>query len=166
MPTRSFPRGHGAAPCLWRELTSRFAPLPTLRSVLRARPHLDHAARAYSIAQAHHAFDLGAMLAAEERAFLFESVTDDMDAAVLAGRRQRMDRALEAVEGVGRAVHAHLKRLVVVVSAGFASGHDCLPFGWRMVLEPITRAIPRRFRPVRGLCGEMTRDSGDDGDSG
>src|SRR6266511_5201059 len=118
---------------------------------LRAGPHFDHAARSYSVAQADHAFDLGAMLAAEERAFLFEPVTEDMNAAIVASRSQRMDRALEAVEGMGRAVHVHLKRLVVVVSAGFASGHDCLPFGWRMVFEAITRAIPRRFRPVRGL---------------
>jgi hypothetical protein len=29
---------------------------------------------------------------------------------------------------VGGAVHAHLKRLVVVVSAGLASSHDGLPF--------------------------------------
>src|SRR3977135_140774 len=82
--------------------------------------HFDHAACSYSVAQAEHAFDLGAMLAAEERAFLFEPVTDDMNAAIVAGRSQRMDRAFEAVEGVGRAVHAHLKRLVVVISAGFA----------------------------------------------
>jgi hypothetical protein len=38
-----------------------------------------------------------------------------------------MDRALEAIESVGRAVHTHLKRLVVVISARFAFGHDCLP---------------------------------------
>src|SRR5215831_6502316 len=57
--------------------------------------------RADAVAQAGYANGLGAMLAAEEGAVLFESVADDADAAVLAGRRQRMDRALEAVEGVG-----------------------------------------------------------------
>jgi len=69
------------------------------------------------------------MLAAKEGAVLLEAVPDDADAAVLAGRRQRVDRAFEAVEGVGGAVHGHLKRLVVVVSAGFASGHDNLATG-------------------------------------
>src|SRR3979411_538278 len=67
------------------------------------------------------------MLAAEERAVLLEPVTDDADAAVLAGRRQRMDCAFEAVKRVGGAIHAHLERLVVIVSARFASGHGNLP---------------------------------------
>jgi hypothetical protein len=68
------------------------------------------------------------MLAAEECAFLFEAMTDDMNTAIVAGWSQRMDGALKAVEGMGPAVHAHLKCLVIVISAGFASGHDCLPF--------------------------------------
>src|SRR5262245_18582421 len=80
--------------------------------------------RADAIAQAGYANGLGAVLAAEEGAVLLEPVADDADAAVLAGRRQRMDRAFEAVEGVGGTVHADLKRLVVVVSAGFTSRHD------------------------------------------
>src|SRR5262249_44541965 len=92
---------------------------------LRAGAHFDHAACPYSVTQAGHAFH-----GAEERAFLFEAVTEDMNAAIVAGWSQRMDRALEAVEGVGGAVHAHLKRLVVIVSAGFAFGHDGLPFAW------------------------------------
>src|ERR1700754_3385289 len=90
--------------------------------------------RAEAVAKSGDANHLGAMLAAEEGAVLFEAVTDDADAAVLAGWRQRVDRAFEAVEGVGGAVHAHLKRLVVLVSARFASGHGNLPlapFGLR-----------------------------------
>jgi hypothetical protein len=67
------------------------------------------------------------MLATEEGTFLFEPVTDNMNAAIVAGWSEGMDRTLEAIEGVGLAVHAHLKRFVVVVSAGFASGHDVLP---------------------------------------
>src|SRR4030081_1407160 len=66
------------------------------------------------------------MLAAEERAVLLQAVTDDPGAAVLAGRRQRRDRALEAVEGVGLAIQGDLERLVVGGSAGFASGHGVL----------------------------------------
>ena len=64
------------------------------------------------------------MVAAEECAFLFEPMTDDMDSAISTGGSERMDRALKAIEGVGRAVHAYLKRLVVVISAGFADRHD------------------------------------------
>jgi hypothetical protein len=71
------------------------------RKSLRARTYFDHAACSYSVAQADHAFDLGTMLAAEERAFLFEPVTEDMNAAIVAGRSQRMDSAFEAVESVG-----------------------------------------------------------------
>ena len=40
------------------------------------------------------------MLAAEESPFLLEPVADDADAAILAFRRQRMDRTFEAVEGI------------------------------------------------------------------
>src|SRR3984893_8493532 len=99
---------------------------------LHAGAQFDHAACPYSVTQAGHAFGLCAMVAAEERAFLFEAVTEDMNAAIVAGWSQRMDRALEAVEGVGGAVHAHLKRLVVVVSAGFASSQTASKV-WRRV---------------------------------
>src|SRR5688572_26864295 len=84
------------------------------------------AARSHAITQAGDALHLGAMLATEIGAVLLEAMTDDTDPTVLAVRRQRMDRAFEAVEGVGRAVHADLEALVVVVSARFASGHDDL----------------------------------------
>jgi len=86
-----------------------------------------------AVAQAGDAGPLGAMLAAEERPFLLEPVADDADAAIVAFRRQRMDRAFEAVEGMGGTVHAHLERLVVVVSAGFTSGHeDLAPVAWEL----------------------------------
>ena len=64
------------------------------------------------------------MLAAEEGALPLEAVTDNADAAVRAGGRQRMDRAFEAVVGVSFAAQNHLKRLVVIVPAGFADCHD------------------------------------------
>src|SRR5271165_2266072 len=83
------------------------------------------------------------MITTEEDAFLLQPVTDNMNAAIVAGRSQRMDRALEAVEGVGRAVHAHLKRLVVVIAAGFASGHGGLPFAWRGLLSYNPRRTAR-----------------------
>jgi RNase P/RNase MRP subunit POP5 len=79
-----------------------------------------------AVAQARHAGLLGAMLAAEEGPLLLQSVADDADAAILACRRQRMNGAFEAVEGVSGVTHRHLKGLVVIVSAGFTSGHDDL----------------------------------------
>ena len=64
------------------------------------------------------------MLAAEESTLPLEAVADNTDAAVRAGRRQRMDRAFEAVVGVSLAAQNYLKRLVVIVPAGFADCHD------------------------------------------
>src|SRR5215475_3159963 len=128
--------------------------------------------RADAIAQAGCANGLGAMLAAEEGAVLLEPVADDADAAVLAGRRQRVDRAFETVEGVGGAVHADLKRLVVVVSAGFTSRHDnprngcgfgpALPRRFRPLLRPDGRAFARHSRRVRHfgrkIAGKRARE--------
>ena len=113
---------------------------------LHAGTHFDHAACSYSVAQAHHAFYLGAMLAAEEGAFLFESVTDNMNPAIPAGWSQRMDCTLEAVERVGCTIHGHFERLVVVVSAGFASSHDGISLTLEKGVHTTTRAGPRRFR--------------------
>jgi hypothetical protein len=57
------------------------------------------------------------MRAAEKCAFLFEPVTDDMNTAISAGRSERMDSTLEAIEDMGPPIHVHLKRFVVVISA-------------------------------------------------
>jgi hypothetical protein len=81
---------------------------------------------ANAVAQPGDANHLGAMLAAEEGAILLQPMPDDADAAILACRCQRVDGAFEAVERVGSTVHAHLKGLVVIVSAAFTSGHDDL----------------------------------------
>src|SRR6476620_7172433 len=98
------------------------------------------------------------MLAAEENPFLLESVAHDMDAARLAFWRQRMDRAFEAVEGMGGTVHAHLERLVVVVSARFTSGHeDLAPVAWARGYNPAHRG---QFRPKwHGEAAEIPRIS-------
>src|SRR5262249_54408418 len=87
------------------------------------------------------------MLAAEEGAVLLEAVSDDADAAVRAGRRQRMDRAFEAVEGMAGTVHADLKCLVVVVFPGFTSGHDNLTAALGVGREVIPGPCRTRFRP-------------------
>jgi hypothetical protein len=95
---------------------------------LRWGPHFNHAAHSYSVTQTFHALCLSAVLTTEEGTFLFESVTDYVNAAMPASWSECVDRTFEAVKSVGSAVHDHLKGLVVIVSAGFASCHDDLPF--------------------------------------
>src|SRR5688572_3720208 len=80
-----------------------------------------------AVGEAGDAHPLGAMIAAEILAARLQPVADDADAARGAMRRQSFDRALEAVIGVRLAVHDHLEGLVVVVAAGFASGHGAPP---------------------------------------
>jgi hypothetical protein len=129
-----------AAETFVRDDDANFRRMPDLG----AGAHFDHAARSDSVAQPCHAFDRGAMLAAEKCAFLFKPMTDDMNSAISADRSKRMDRTLKTIEGVSRAVHAHLKRLVVVISARLARGHDCLPW-LEHCCKPITHPILGRF---------------------
>jgi hypothetical protein len=88
------------------------------------------------------AFFPGAKCAAEEHAMLIlRSMPKNPAAAVVARRRQRVNRTLEAVEGVGRAAQRYLKGLVVVVTTNFTGFHRmlhklsemCCERGWRMV---------------------------------
>ena len=56
-------------------------------------------------------------------AVLLNSVSDNFASAVRTMRRQGVDRALEAVEGVMLTFDHNLKRLVVFVLANFACSH-------------------------------------------
>ena len=56
----------------------------------------------------------------------FHTVTDDSAFAVRADRRQRVDRALEAIECVMFAGYYHFKRLVIFVFTNFACSHTQL----------------------------------------
>jgi len=98
-----------------------------------------------AVTQAGDASLLGAMLTAEESALLLEPVTDDTDAASFTGRREGMNCAFEAVEGMGGPRHAYLKGLVIIVSAGFTFGHDDLP---PVGPGAITRTRQRQFQPL------------------
>jgi AraC-like DNA-binding protein len=69
---------------------------------------------------------VSAVSAAEDAAIGLDAVTDHAATAVLAGRRQGVNRALEAVERVGLIAANDLKRLVVLVAANIASGHRSL----------------------------------------
>src|SRR5690606_14474056 len=64
-----------------------------------------------------------AVRTAEDAAVGLDSVTDDPAPAVGALRSQRMDRALEAVEGAATVDGLHSERLVVRVPAHVAHGH-------------------------------------------
>src|SRR5215210_30775 len=71
--------------------------------------------------RARHARAVGT---AVKRAVRLDAVSDHLDVAVLADRGERVDRTLEAVEGVRvLAGHAYLKGLVVLISTDFALGH-------------------------------------------
>jgi hypothetical protein len=61
--------------------------------------------------------------AAEDLSVGFNAMADDPAVAVRANRSQRVDRALEAVEGVVLPTNDYFKRLVIFVFANFACSH-------------------------------------------
>ena len=63
------------------------------------------------------------MGAAENLSVRFDAVPDDPAVAVRTNRRQRVDRALEAIEGVTLPANDHFKRLVIFVLTNFACSH-------------------------------------------
>jgi hypothetical protein len=63
------------------------------------------------------------MDAAEDFAALLDAMSDDPAMAVRTNRRERVDRAFEAIKGVLLASDDHLKRLVIVIFANFAFRH-------------------------------------------
>jgi hypothetical protein len=63
------------------------------------------------------------MDATENLSVGFNAVSHDPALAMRANRRQRMDRALEAIEGVMLPANDHFKRLVIFVFANFACSH-------------------------------------------
>src|SRR5215210_2917599 len=67
--------------------------------------------------------------AAVKRAVRLDAVPDHLDIAVLASWGERVDRTLEAVEGVRVPTgHGDGDRLVVVIAADFTLGHSSTPF--------------------------------------
>jgi hypothetical protein len=64
------------------------------------------------------------MDAAEDLSLGFNAVSDNPALTMRANRRQRMDRALEAIEGVMLPANDHFKRLVIFVFANFACSHN------------------------------------------
>lgn len=76
-----------------------------------------------AILQLRRARRAGAVDAAKDASIRFNTVTDDTAVAVRANRRQRVDRALEAIEGVTFSANDNFKRLVIVVLANFTCSH-------------------------------------------
>jgi len=61
--------------------------------------------------------------AAEYLSIGFNAVPDNSTVAMRANRRQRVDRALEAIEGVMLPANDYFKRLVIFIFANFACSH-------------------------------------------
>jgi hypothetical protein len=59
----------------------------------------------------------------EDLSLRFDAVADNTAVAVGTNRRQGVDCALEAVEGVTLSAHDDFKRLVIFVLANFACRH-------------------------------------------
>src|SRR5688572_33274693 len=77
----------------------------------------------HAVAQAVDAGGFGAMRAAVDHAVPFHAVADHRAAAVRTPRREKVDRALEAVERVGPPGEHDVEGLVVGVPAGCADSH-------------------------------------------
>src|SRR5262245_61098848 len=98
-------------------------PAPVAAAVRRRSSVMASGRLAGAVLEGRHARLAGAMRAAVEAAGRLDAVPDDLAAAVLAHRRQPVDRALEGVEGVRGAADANLERLVVIVTTDVASSH-------------------------------------------
>src|SRR5262245_43924004 len=85
------------------------------RPLARAAPRLVQVVDRAALAGARRA-----VRAAVVELATLDAVADDAGAAVVADRREQLDRTLEAVEDVRFAAHDHLERLLVVVAADLA----------------------------------------------
>ncbi len=80
-----------------------------------------------AIANACRAVLFRAIGAAINPATFLDAVTDDSALTMSAGRRHRVDRAFETVEGVGPPLVHDLESLVVFVAAYLTLRHSCSP---------------------------------------
>ncbi len=115
----------------------------------------------HGVAHARLADRASAVRAAEEPAVRLDAMADDLAPAVLAHRRNRLNRALEAIEDMDCALGVYLEGHVVVIAAHLALRHDdsSCPSPRRagpILIPPGTRpgAQPIAHPPVPGLLGE------------
>ena len=98
------------------------------------------------------------MRPAVEAVGCLNAVADDPAAALLAGRRQRMDRALEAVKDVSSVAAQQLEGLVVVVAAHFAFAITNL-----LCRAPAATLVVGRHADIRTGPGPQVESSTDVG---
>jgi hypothetical protein len=79
----------------------------------------------------------------------FHTMPNDPAVAVWADRRQRMDRAFEAIECVMLSGYDHFKRLVVFIFANFACSHTQF-----FRVSAALRRCPLGFRESRDRTGK------------
>ena len=81
----------------------------------------------------------------------FDAMADDTAVAVGANRRQRVNCALEAIEGVTFPTHDHFKDLVIIVLANFACRHTkfvrARRYRQRCLISP-TRKFSGMYRKI------------------
>ena len=80
-----------------------------------------------TVAQFGNTFLLGAVSTAKDRVVFFDPMTNDVCATIRASWCKGLDGTFETIECVAAAIHSYLERLVVIVTAGFAFRHHCLP---------------------------------------
>src|SRR5688572_12701290 len=105
------------------------APLPGARRGDRRRDRLvpgpaEGLSRLQPVLESRHSVGFRAVHAAEEPPVHLLTMPDDPAAAMAAHRGQQVDRAFEAVEGVGLPSQGQLEALVVVVAAVIADSHE------------------------------------------
>ena len=86
-------------------------------------PNQRRAAGSDAILQRRFAGGTRAMNAAEDLSIRFHAMPHDPAVAVWADRRQRVDRAFEAIECVMLSGYDHFERFVIFILANFACSH-------------------------------------------
>lgn len=92
----------------------------------------------------------GAVDAAENLSVGFNTVSHNPAVALRANRRQRVDRALEAVEDVRFPLERDLECLVIFISAMFAFSHKFI-LHFYILFRWVVIEIDQAFRPRVGI---------------
>jgi hypothetical protein len=88
-----------------------------------ARRSLNSLNRRRTVAHTGNARVTSATCTAEDLAIAFDAVADNSAFAVSARRSHSVNRALEAVEYVGRSILVNFKALIVIVATNFTLSH-------------------------------------------
>jgi hypothetical protein len=98
----------------------------------------------------------------EDLSVRFDAMADDTAVAVGANRRQRVNCALEAIEGVTFPTHDHFKDLVIIVLANFACRHTkfvrARRYRRRCLISP-TRKFSGMYRKIAPVTDNVVSRS-------